>query len=296
MDAGAALAALSEHVGRPLGFTAEMAAYAVHEMVCENMASAARVHVIEKGRSIADHTLIAFGGAAPLHAARVAEKIGVDRVLVPRNAGVGSAVGFLRAPVSYEIVRSHHVELEGLDPSDISDLLYAMEKEARGLVAAGARGAPLGVQREAFMRYVGQGHEIAVKIPIGRLSVADRDVMRDAFERAYAELFKRTIPSAVIEVMSWSVLVAAEAQVSGVVLTPDAGLGDAEVHGMRNYFDGRSASIIEIPLYRRDRMASGTIVRGPALITERETTTFVSDTFDAHVDGQDNIVLQRKIA
>src|SRR6185312_15712203 len=98
--------ALSRDVGEPLGLTPETAAYAVHEMVCENMASAARVHAVERGESVTDHTLIAFGGAAPLHAARVAEKLGLSRVIVPPNAGVGSAVGFLAAPISYELIKS----------------------------------------------------------------------------------------------------------------------------------------------------------------------------------------------
>ena len=107
--------ALLRAVGEPLGLSAETAAYAVHEVVCENMASAARVHAVERGEIVGQHTLIAFGGAAPLHAARVAEKIGVSRVIVPSNAGVGSAVGFLAAPIAYELVRSRHVRLDDFD-------------------------------------------------------------------------------------------------------------------------------------------------------------------------------------
>src|SRR6187402_2048055 len=120
-----------------------MAAYAVYEMVSENMASAARVHAVERGAIINQYTLIAFGGAAPLHAARVAEKIGVKRVIVPPNAGVGSAVGFLAAPIAYELVRSRHVRLDDFDTEAVSDLLQEMVNEARALVEPGAAGAPV---------------------------------------------------------------------------------------------------------------------------------------------------------
>ena len=133
--------ALLRDVGAPLGLDAETAAYAVHEVVCENMASAARVHAVERGAVIGKHTLIAFGGAAPLHAARVAEKIGVARVIVPSNAGVGSAVGFLAAPISYELVRSRHARLDAFDTALVSGLLQEMADEARALVEPGAAGA-----------------------------------------------------------------------------------------------------------------------------------------------------------
>ena len=132
-------------IGEPLGLSAETSAYAVHEVVCENMASAARVHAVERGAVVGQHTLIAFGGAAPLHAARVAEKIGVSRVIVPSNAGVGSAVGFLAAPIAYELVRSRHARLDAFDAAAVSDLLDEMATRgarsgrARRRRCAGAR-------------------------------------------------------------------------------------------------------------------------------------------------------------
>ena len=195
-------------VGQPLDLPIEMAAYAVYEMVCESMASAARVHAIEKGKSISDHTLIAFGGAAPLHVARVAEKTGVKRVIIPANAGVGSAVGFLRAPVSYELVRSAYQSLQRMDIDRVSDMLDEMTSQAREVVVRGAAGAPLAARRQAFMRYVGQGHEVEVALPPGRLAAHHLPELRTAFEAAYAALFNRSIPGAEIEVLSWSVLVA----------------------------------------------------------------------------------------
>ncbi|WP_342364253.1 hydantoinase/oxoprolinase family protein [Terrarubrum flagellatum] len=287
--------ALLRDIGAPLGLSAETSAYAVHEMVCENMASAARVHAVERGAVVGQHTLIAFGGAAPLHAARVAEKIGVSRVIVPANAGVGSAVGFLAAPIAYELVRSRHVRLDDFDVGAISDLLDEMVKEARALVEPGASGAPVRERRVAFMRYVGQGHEITVELPNRGLTRDDLATLRASFEKDYANLFERPIPGAAIEALSWSVLATTEprnpARVADVARKP-AGKADAS----RTFFDGRAGKTVEIPLYRREQMAPGATISGPAVIAEDETSTFVSTSFDAHIDGAGSIVMERKAA
>ena len=287
--------ALLRGIGEPLGLSAETAAYAVHEIVCENMASAARVHAVERGADVGQYTLIAFGGAAPLHAARVAERIGVSRVIVPSNAGVGSAVGFLAAPIAYELVRSRHVRLDQFDTVAVSDLLDEIASEARALVESGAAGAPVRERRNAFMRYVGQGHEITVELPNRRLTEADLNGLREAFEKDYAALFERPIPGAAIEVLSWSVLATTEprnpARVADVTRKP-AG----EAAGSRKFFDGRDGHVVEIPLYHRNQMLPGATITGPAVIAEDETSTFVSASFEAHIDGAGSIVMERKAA
>jgi N-methylhydantoinase A len=287
--------ALRKDIGEPLGLDAETAAYAVHEMVCENMASAARVHAVERGAVLAEHTLIAFGGAAPLHAARVAEKIGVGRVIVPPNAGVGSAVGFLAAPVSYELVRSRHARLDGFDGAAATALLAEMEAQARALVEPGARGAQVFARRTAFMRYVGQGHEISVLLPEGPLSNADGPRLRAAFEADYAAQFARPIPGAAIEALSWSVLATTQPPAPRPVAAIARSAGPPAA-GSRLFFDGRSGRGIAVPLYRRETMAPGATVAGPAIIAENETSTFVSMSFDAHIDGAGCIVMDRKAA
>jgi len=253
------------------------------------------VHAVERGAVVGQHTLIAFGGAAPLHAARVAEKIGVSRVIVPSNAGVGSAVGFLAAPIAYELVRSRHVRLDDFDAGAVSDLLREMATEARALVEPGAAGAPVRERRAAFMRYVGQGHEITVELPNRRLTEADLTGLRQSFEAHYAALFERPIPGAAIEVLSWSVLATTEPRnpprVAEVTREP-AG----KAAGSRKFFDGRAGQVVEIPLYRRDQMAPGATIAGPAVIAEDETSTFVSMSFNAHIDGAGSIVMERKAA
>ncbi|GLH81785.1 methylhydantoinase [Bradyrhizobium sp. SSBR45G] len=287
--------ALLRDVGAPLGLDAETAAYAVHEVVCENMASAARVHAVERGAVIGQHTLIAFGGAAPLHAARVAEKIGVSRVIVPSNAGVGSAVGFLAAPIAYELVRSRHARLDDFDTALVSGLLQEMADEARALVEPGAAGAPVRERRAAFMRYVGQGHEISVAPPNRPLTADDLPALRASFEAGYAALFERAIPGAAIEVLSWSVLATTDArQPATVAAVTRKPAGQAAGH--RKFFDGRAGHFVEIPLYRREQMAPGAVIAGPAVIAEDETSTFVSNSFDAHIDGAGSIVMERKAA
>jgi N-methylhydantoinase A len=287
--------ALLRDIGEPLGLAAETAAYAVHEIVCENMASAARVHAVERGVVVGQHTLIAFGGAAPLHAARVAERIGVSRVIVPSNAGVGSAIGFLAAPIAYELVRSRHVRLDEFDTVAVSDLLHEIASEARALVEPGAVGMPVRERRTAFMRYVGQGHEITVELPNRRLTEVDLACLRQAFEKDYAALFERAIPGAAIEVLSWSVLATTEprnpARVAEVTRKP---AGKAAGH--RSFFDGRAGHVVEIPLYLRNQMSPGATIAGPAVIAEDETSTFVSVSFEAHIDGAGSIVMERKVA
>jgi N-methylhydantoinase A len=288
-----ARAALAAAVGDPLGLSPETAAYAVHEMVCENMASAARVHAVERGEVVSDHTLIAFGGAAPLHAARVAEKLGLARVLVPPNAGVGSAVGFLVAPISYELVKSRHMRLDNFDFAGASALLAGMSRDARALVEPGARGAPVTERRLAYMRYVGQGHEITVPLPLRDLTAADAAALRDTFEREYSVLFRRPIPGAAIEALSWSVLISTKAE------RPVAINGTTEKRapapdGSRAFFDGRAGRTIDVPTYRRERMEAGVRVAGPAIIAEDETSTFVTASFDARIDGAGCIVMERR--
>src|SRR5262249_26245910 len=154
-------------------------------------------------------TLIAFGGAAPLHAARVAEKLGIGRILVPANAGVGSAVGLLRAPVAYEIVRGRLMRLDSFDAASVNRLLADMRADAEAIVP---RASELVEARSAFMRYRGQGHEIAVELPVRDLTAGDRSTSRELFEAVYRRLYSRPIPGVDIEILSWVVGVRAPSE------------------------------------------------------------------------------------
>jgi N-methylhydantoinase A len=265
----------------------------VIEVVDENMANAARVHAIESGKTYDGRTLVAFGGGGPVHGYRVAEKLGIRRVLVPSGAGVGSAIGFLRAPVGYEVVRSLYQRLGSFDVAAVNALLADMEAEADAVVAAGRFGAPTRRARTAYMRYVGQGHEIAVPLENRALADTDAASMREAFERAYAALFVRSIPGAAIEILSWSVLVTTGSERPEPLPRVAARPAPAPV-GTRAVFDGRRGAAQQIPVYDRAGMPPGTRIDGPAIVVEDETSTFVSVRFDVHVDAAGCLVMEQK--
>ena len=293
LDAAKAAGALATHIGEPLGLSATVAGFGVAEIVDENMANAARVHAVERGRAVADATLIAFGGAAPLHASRLAEKLGIRKVIIPPNAGVGSAVGFLRAPVAYEVVRSRYMRLDAFDAAAANALFDALAKEARQVVESGARGRSLEERRTAYMRYVGQGHEIVVPVPSRTLTAGDIPALRAAFEHEYKALFQRVIPDGAIEVLSWTLTLSTPHDLPAA-LAPVARSGGARAIGRRSVFDAATETFAEVPVYGRADLAPGQTVAGPALIVEDETTTFLSARFDAHIDAAGSIVLERR--
>jgi N-methylhydantoinase A len=295
LEVAAAERTLAAAIAAPLKLATEHAALGVSEMVDENMANAARVHAIESGKDLAARTLIAFGGAAPLHAARVAEKVGIGRVLVPVNAGVGSAVGLLRAPPAYELVRGRLLRRASFDAAWANSLLAAMRAEAEGIVRRAAPVAPLQEQRSAFMRYRGQGHEIAVALPVREFTPADRSSIRELFEAAYRRLYSRAIPGVEIEILSWVVAVSAPSE--GHLGTPAAERpSQPKPLARRPIFDPESAEFRDVDLYWRADLAPGARISGPAVIAEDETSTVVSPRFDARIDRFGYIELTRKEA
>lgn len=292
LDSDRAADALDRVVGSSISSSPQMAAYAVYQTVCENMASAVRVHAAERGEPISDYSMIAFGGAAPLHAAAVAEKVGISRVIVPTNAGVGSAVGFLEAPVSFELVRSLHMALSAFDSSKMCSLLDAMSTEARGILSRSGDAVVI-ERRIAFMRYVGQGHEIGVELP-ENCDTLTAGGLRMAFETQYAELFSRIIPNAAIEILTWSVLVTAEDNVPAG--TRNRHVDRSGEAGVRRIYDGNRAAWIDVPVYARSELGSDVTIQGPAIVVEAETSTFISQAFTASIDRSGYIVMQRKAA
>jgi N-methylhydantoinase A len=285
--------ALDKAIGEPLKLSTQMAAYGVAEIVDENMSNAARVHAVERGVVIAEHTLVAFGGAAPLHAARLAEKLGIDRIVVPRDAGVGSAVGFLRAPAAYELVRSRFMRLDDFAPTAASALLGEMSREARRLAEAAAGGRKLEEQRIAYMRYTGQGHEIAVPLPQRALTAKDEAQLRDWFESGYRALFERHIPGARIEILSWSVLVSTATETPKPLPAARASAAP-KPSGAREVWDPAEGRMLSVATYARAAIKPGARVSGPALILEAGTSTLVTGTFDASTDAGGALVLERK--
>jgi N-methylhydantoinase A len=292
LDVSAAQGAVAERIGAKLDLGAEHAALGISEMVDENMANAARVHAIESGKDVRPRTLIAFGGAAPLHAARVAEKLGISRVLIPANAGVGSAVGLLRAPVAYEVVRGRLMRLSSFEPENANRLLADMRAEAEAIVRRGAGAVPLAERRAAFMRYRGQGHEIAVEFPVRAFNSADRAAITALFEDAYRRLYSRPIPGVDIEILSWVVRVSAPAEgelASAMPVRPS----EPKARARRPLFDPQAGEFQNVPIYWRGDLAPGAKIAGPVVIAEDDTSTVVSRLFEAQVDKFGYIALTR---
>ena len=294
LDCAAGEAVLRNQVAEPLQLAVELAALGVSEIVDENMANAARVHAIESGKDARGRTLVAFGGAAPLHAARMAEKLGLERVLVPSYAGVGSAVGFLRAPIAYEIVRSGLQRLDAFDAAAANALLAAMHAEAEPIVRRGAGAVPLTESRSAFMRYRGQGHEIAVPLPTRTYHADDAVTLRSTFEDAYRRLYSRIIPGVEVEILSWVLLLSAPRPVE-----PDTTLLSPTPYTpqparQRPVFDPELGEFVPVAIYERGSLAPGARIAGPAIIVEDETSTVVTRLFDAAIDSFGYIELTRR--
>jgi len=293
LDAMAADKSVVENIGRGLDLSAVHAALGVSEIVDKNMASAARVHAIESGKDIRARTMVAFGGAAPLHAARVAEKLGIARVLVPANAGVGSAVGLLRAPVAYEIVRSRLVGLNSFDPAVANTVFGEMRTEAEDIVRRGEPHAKLTERRSAFMRYRGQGHEISVDLPVREFTTTDVPAITEWFEDAYRRLYSRPIPGVEIEILSW-VLSLRAPSIGKLATAGKLKPGQARPIAQRKVFDPAGGAFADTPVYERAYLSPGARIKGPAVITEDDTTTVVTPSFDARIDQFGYIELFRR--
>ncbi|MYE10356.1 MAG: hydantoinase/oxoprolinase family protein [Gammaproteobacteria bacterium] len=292
LQEAAAARAVDADVGRVLGMDTATAAFGVCEVVDENMAAAARAHAAEWGKSLADRTLIAYGGAAPLHAVRLADKLGLDRIVVPAGAGVGAAVGFLAAPVSYEVARSRYLRLSDFDAGLIDTVMAEMRREAREIVEA-ASDAPLVETRRAYMRYAGQGYEIAVELPAGAADQYGREALHDAFEAAYGALYGRVIPDLDIEVLSWTLTLGAEpAALSATALANEGTAADGAPAPTELYDPGAGERLRALRC-ARESLGPGAAVEGPALIVEAQTTTVLSPAFHARVTPRGDIVMQR---
>ena len=292
LSADNARAAIARHVGETLGLAAEAAAFGIVEVVDENMANAARVHAVENGRNIGDNTLIAFGGAAPLPAARLCEKLGIDRCLIPQGAGVGSAIGFLRAPFGYEALASRIMALSRFEAGTLNALLDDLKSTAESFVRTGTSGE---IEREitAYMRYAGQGWEIPVVLPDRAFADADREMIAEAFRSRYAAFFGRAVEGPEIEFVTFSVKAQDIRPAPGAVRLDTAG-ARVPASDSRPVFDPARGAALATAILARDSLAPGARVEGPAVIVEAETSTIVTSPFDAVIQPDGTILLIRK--
>jgi N-methylhydantoinase A len=282
LDLGAARRAIEQRLATPLGLTVEEAAWGVHQVVNENMANAARMHAVERGRDPRALPLFAFGGAGPVHAAGVAGALGSPAVIAPPGAGVLSAGGFLVAPLAFDFVRTRRALVDELDAAEIEALLAELEAEGEALLR-GSGATEISHRRIAELRYVGQGHELRVDVPPGGPAG-----LADAFMRGYAERYGHGGPEVRVEVLNWRVV--SSGPRPRLRLTPPlASTGEAQTGERAAIFGGER---FRVPVYDRYALTPGTTLDGPAIVEERESTLVVPPGRRAEVTEQLAVVVR----
>ncbi len=287
-----AAAAVVDGVGVALSVDATDGAIGIVEVVDENMANAARVHAVENGRDLVGFTVIAFGGGAPVHAGRLCDKLGVDQMLVPPGAGVGSAIGFLRAPFAYEAVRSHYERIDGFDHHAVNRLLAELMAEADGFVRGGTTDERL-IERWVHMRYAGQGWEIPVRLGEGAFDAMSAEQLAVRFEKSYEEYFGRAIEGLAIEAVSWAVRVATpkpSVEPLGMVEASHEVVSDRT----RFVHDAASGRAVEAVVVEREALEPGHRVSGPAVVVEPQTTSWIGSRHEAVVQADGCLLVRRK--
>ena len=274
--------AIKKNISEIVKMDNETAALAISEIVDETMSNATRVHTVEQGHETSNRTLIAFGGAAPLHIARVAEKLRVNSVIIPTNASVGSAVGFLKAPVGYEVVKSLRMLLNVFQAEKVNELLKKMRNEAEKIIQNTSGKVSFAEERYAFMRYAGQGHEIKVAIDNADLSNYHSAKIKSSFEEQYEKLYSRILPNADIEILTWSLSlsIANEEKTSFKNLKS---LNKIKESKLVDFVDYERNEKIKIPYFERSELKPGDIISGQCIISEDQTTVVVSKNFNTKV-------------
>ena len=291
LDLPAVTRAVSGDLSAKLGVSADDAALGIRRIVDETMAAATRMHMAEKGRDPRRFTLIAFGGAGPVHACDLARLLKIKRVLVPLGAGVASAIGFLVAPPATDLVRSLVGRLERLDWAKVAALYAEMVAEARGLLlGAGADPADIIYKPAADMRYVGQGFEIPVPMPSLTPGQQDIAAIEESFLAAYRERFGRALDGLPIEALTWRLAASAPGRDIAMEGAQKSESGEARRGTRRALFEGHGWC--NCAVYDRYRLAPGTIFAGPALVEERESTCVIPPGAQVSVDKHRNLVIE----
>jgi len=287
-----ASAALARSVGVPLGLDGNTTAVGIAEIVDENMTNAARVHAVENGKDLAEFSMIAFGGGAPLHATRLMDKLGLEELFVPEGAGVGSAIGFLMAPFSYEAIRSFFTTSDDFDVAGANQTLTELEAEAQAFVRRGTNAETV-TERQVAMRYRGQGWEIPVAVGPGDFDHMNAELLIGKFTKTYEQFFGRAIEGLTVEVVSWSVRVASVIETPEVGATIEPSLPIA-VGNTRPIYDPLVGAMLDSAIVHRDDLEVGGTVAGPAVIVEEQTTTVLGSNHVAAVQPDRTMRITRR--
>ena len=295
LDESEARNRIQRQIANPLGMSVEAAAWGIHQIANENMANAARVHALERGKDPRRFPLFAFGGGGPVQAYRIALSLGCPTLLVPLGAGVMSTVGFLSAPLAFDFVRSWTTELDAIDWQRANSLLQEMEGEGEALLASsGVANRDIAHRRSIDVRYVGQGHEISVALPPGTLGTQSLPELRRAFEQKYVELYERPGPPVNLEIINWRV-VSSGPRPSVRLKNRSTERGPAELASARKadrkaYFP-ELGGYVDTPVYDRYRLQPAMAFSGPAIVEERESTVIVGPGGNCTIDPHDNLVV-----
>ncbi|HUF91664.1 MAG TPA: hydantoinase/oxoprolinase family protein [Candidatus Limnocylindria bacterium] len=287
---GAAARALDARVAAPLGLSVEEAAWGVHAIVNTNMELATRVVSIERGRDPRGLTLVAFGGSGPVHGCRLAQALGIPRVILPAAAGVTAAIGLLAAEVRFDVARTYVRRLDAVDPAHASAMYDDMAAQATAVVRESAVTGAITVQRTADGRYVGQGYELTVPVPPGPLDAAALARVRAAFDEIYAARYGYASPAEPVEIVTWKL-----SAIGGAprVTLSKAGVGDAtggRRERRRAYFP-ETHGYVDCPVFDRYALAAGMHIAGPAIVEERESTSVLPPGVLATVDEYANLIV-----
>ena len=299
LDVELAHSAINVDIAGKLGMSVEKIAWGIHDLVNESMAAAVRAHAAEKGIDLRRYSMIAFGGAGPVHAYALARKLGIRRVLCPFGAGVASAIGCLVAPPAVELVTSHFALLDNLDWAAVGQHYQDMRMSGEAALAKLTdAGSSLTMQRSIEMRCRGQGYSVIV--PMDEISTAPAEDTNKSLAARFKEIYE-TIhghlpPDVPLEVVGLRARVVKPR--SDFKLTPgvvDAGSVDGSAHkGDRQVYFEATGGYVETAFYDRYRLVQGHVVPGPAVIEEHETSIVVGPDAEFYVDAAANIVIERK--
>ncbi len=285
LDKEAARRGVEEKVARPLGVTFIQAVWGIHDLINETMAAAAKTHIAEKGGNPNLVTIVAFGGAGPVHAYGLAKKLGAPRLLVPPNAGVGSALGFFTAPRAYDLLRSHKVTLTASDFNEIEKILKALENEAARILKKQASEKDIRFERSLDMRFVGQGSETNVPISERDFSKLKKEEVRHRFDEVYEKLYGRTYPDSEVEFINFKVRASLPER---LIRFPKLDKQTKSLHqaikGKRKAYSAMVKNFIPFTVYDRYQLSPGATFKGPAIIEEKESTLIVGEDGSISVD------------
>ncbi|MCY4649844.1 MAG: hydantoinase/oxoprolinase family protein [bacterium] len=292
LDAEAARQAIESQIAKPLGLSVTEAAWGIHQLVNENMANAARVHVVERGKNPQTLPVIAFGGAGPVHGYRVAELTGCSSLILPPSAGVTSALGFLVAPLAFDFVRSYYARLDDLDWDHLNQMFADLERQGTELlIQSGAAPHEITHTRSVDIRYIGQGHEVRVPVAGGILGAGDQQELHQEFDRVYRSLYGRSGPDVGLEALTWRVISAGPIP----AVTRQSGGGsdhtEAALKGSRPAYFPECEGFRDTPVYNRYFLREGDRIKAPAIVEERESTAVIGPGGAITVDSRLNLVV-----